>query len=235
LKSKPYNLQSGHLLSFLAHKHIIKPSTIVYYWYKNFVISFCNKSRYMEILELRVLKGPNYWSTAKKKLIQLLLDPEELRFRFINEIPGFYEHFKKMSFSFDGNEGCDDVTRNLGLQLKEGISLCHVVGFIALELQRISGMNVDFGITSPAGKDGNYYIIFSYEEEAPGVYAAQAAVRITEALICGAGYDIRKEVEHIKKLWVTEKLGPSTASIVEEAQRRNIPFIRLDKGVHWFN
>lgn len=184
----------------------------------------------MEILELRVLKGPNYWSTAKKKLIQLLLDPEELRFKLTNEIPGFYEHFKKMSFSFDGNEGCDDVTRNLGLQLKEGISLCHVVGFIALELQRISGMNVDFGITSPAGKDGNYYIIFSYEEEAPGVYAAQAAVRITEALICGAGYDIRKEVEQIKKLWVTEKLGPSTASIVEEAQRRNIPFIRLDKG-----
>ena len=32
----------------------------------------------MKILEIKVLKGPNYWSVRRTKLIQMKLDLEEL-------------------------------------------------------------------------------------------------------------------------------------------------------------
>ena len=32
----------------------------------------------MKILEIKVMKGPNYWSTKRHKLIVMLLDLEEL-------------------------------------------------------------------------------------------------------------------------------------------------------------
>jgi len=72
--------------------------------------------------------------------------------------------------------------------------------------------------------------VFSYEEEQSGRYAGKAAVEIAEALVKGEDYDIEKDVEEIHNLWHNEKLGPTTFSIIEEAQKRNIPYLRLDKG-----
>jgi cyanophycin synthetase len=51
---------------------------------------------YMKVLEIKVLKGPNYWSVRRPKLIQMKLDLEEMEQRPTNSIAGFSERLEKM-------------------------------------------------------------------------------------------------------------------------------------------
>ena len=50
----------------------------------------------MEILEIKILRGPNYWSIRTPKLIQIKPDLEELQQKPTNRIPGFREHLEKL-------------------------------------------------------------------------------------------------------------------------------------------
>lgn len=50
----------------------------------------------MQILEIKVLRGPNYWSVRRPKLIQMKLDLEELEERPTNTIPGFRERLESL-------------------------------------------------------------------------------------------------------------------------------------------
>ena len=51
---------------------------------------------FMKILEIKVLRGPNYWSIRRTKLIQMKIDLEEMEQRPTNSIPGFRERLEKM-------------------------------------------------------------------------------------------------------------------------------------------
>ena len=66
------------------------------FWYKIFHISSYLKIACMQVKEVKVLRGPNYWSIKRQKLIQLTLDLEELEFRPTNEIPGFLERLQQL-------------------------------------------------------------------------------------------------------------------------------------------
>jgi cyanophycin synthetase len=66
-------------------------------------------------------------------------------------------------------------------------------------------------------------------EEKAGIYAAKAAVRICEALAAGEPYSLDDDIQTLREIREDERLGPSTGSIVEEAQNRNIPWIRLNR------
>ena len=48
----------------------------------------------MEILEIRTLRGPNYWSGYWKKLIIMRLDIEDYEQKPTNKIKGFYGRMK---------------------------------------------------------------------------------------------------------------------------------------------
>ena len=185
----------------------------------------------MQVREIKVLRGPNFWSIKKTKLIQILLDLEELEFTPTNKIPGFHERIQQLLPSLYEHQCSEGHRGGFFERVKEGTWMGHVIEHIALELQSLAGMkHTGFGRTRDAGKQGWYHVVFSYEEEQAGLYAGKAAVRITEALISGAHYEIQKDVREIHDLWHNEKLGPTTESIVEEARKRNIPFLRLDEG-----
>ncbi|RYE02527.1 MAG: ATP-grasp domain-containing protein, partial [Sphingobacteriaceae bacterium] len=61
-----------------------------------------------------------------------------------------------------------------------------------------------------------------------GVFAAEAAVKIAEALIDSLPYDLEEDIRQLKKIREQTRLGPSTGSLVEEAIARDIPWIRLN-------
>ena len=42
----------------------------------------------MRIDEIKILRGPNYWSVRRPKLIQMKLDLEDMEQRPTNSIPG---------------------------------------------------------------------------------------------------------------------------------------------------
>ena len=50
----------------------------------------------MKILGIQVLKGPNIWSTRRRKLIQMRLDLEDMEQRPTNKVEGFRERIEKL-------------------------------------------------------------------------------------------------------------------------------------------
>jgi cyanophycin synthetase len=113
-------------------------------------------------------------------------------------------------------------------RVKDGTWMGHVIEHIALEIQSLAGMECGFGRTRGTGKEGVYNVVFSYKEENVGIYAANAAVKIAEALIEGIEYDLENDIKTMREMREKFRFGPSTGSIVDEAVSRNIPYIRLN-------
>lgn len=183
----------------------------------------------MKILEIKVLRGPNYWSVRRPKLIQLKLDLEELEELPTNKIPGFKERLEKLLPSLYEHRCSEGVPGGFLSRVEEGTWMGHVIEHIALELQTLAGMDTGFGRTRGTGVKGEYYVCFSYIEEDAGVYAAKASVRIAQSLIDNAAYDLEEDIFRLREIREDTRLGPSTGCIVDEASRRGIPYIRLNK------
>lgn len=185
---------------------------------------------FMQILEIKVLRGPNYWSVRRPRLIQMKLDLEELEQRPTHTIPGFLERLQQLIPSLHEHRCSEGVAGGFFSRVKEGTWMGHVIEHVALEIMTLAGMDCGFGRTRGTGeREGVYYVIFDYMEEDAGVYAARAAVRIAQALVDGVEYDLEPDIQRMREIREDTRLGPSTGCIVEEAARRGIPYIRLNK------
>ena len=183
----------------------------------------------MKIVEIKVLRGPNYWSVRRTRLIQMKLDLEEKEKMPTNLIPGFRQRLENMIPSLIEHR-CSVGTRGGFFErVDEGTWMGHVIEHIALEIQTLAGMDTGFGRTRGTGKEGEYYVCFSYMEEDAGVYAARAAVRIAHALIFEEPYNMDEDIQKLREIREETRLGPSTGCIVDEAAKRGIPYIRLNK------
>ena len=183
----------------------------------------------MKILEIRALKGPNYWSNRRHKLIVMKLDLQEMEQRPSNKVDGFAERMETMIPSLYEHRCSEGHAGGFFERVREGTWMGHIAEHIALEIQTLAGMDTGFGRTRGTGEEGVYNVVFSYTVEEVGRFAAKAAVRIVEALVEGKDYDLESDIRTMRELKEDNKLGPSTSSIVEEAQKRGIPFIRLNK------
>jgi len=183
----------------------------------------------MKIENIRVLRGPNIWSTSRKKLIQMRLNLEELEHKPTNKIDGFYERLKVLIPTLHEHRCSPGVPGGFFQRIVAGTWMGHVIEHIALEIQTLAGMDTGFGRTRETKEPGVYNVVFTYLEEKVGIYAAEASVRIAEALITGENYDLEYDIQQMREIREATRLGPSTGSIVEEAIARDIPWIRLNK------
>ncbi|NOT36841.1 MAG: cyanophycin synthetase [Saprospiraceae bacterium] len=183
----------------------------------------------MRIREINTMRGPNYWSVRRHKLIVMVLDLEELEKKPTNTIPGFLDRLKNLLPGMYEHRCSVGTPGGFYSRIEEGTWMGHVIEHIALEIQSIAGMEVGFGRTRTYGEEGVYHVVFDYIEEKVGQYAARAAVRIAEAIIEGVDYDLAKDIQEMRELREANRLGPSTGSIIEEAEARGIPWIRLNK------
>ena len=183
----------------------------------------------MDIRSINAMRGPNYWSVRRHKLIVMVLDLQEMEASPSNKIEGFPERLKAMfpsMYSHRCSEGCEG---GFFMRVDEGTWMGHIIEHIALEIQTLAGMDTGFGRTRGYGEEGVYSVVFSFIEESVGRYAAKMAVDICEALIKGEDYDMTDDIQKMRELREGDRLGPSTGSIIEEAQARGIPWIRLNK------
>jgi cyanophycin synthetase len=184
----------------------------------------------MKIVEIKALKGPNYWSVRRPKLIQMKLDLEEMEQRPTHLIPGFKERLEKLIPTLYEHECSEDAPGGFLHRVEEGTWMGHVIEHVALEIQTLAGMDTGFGRTRSAiNEPGVYYVVFSYIEEDAGIFAARAAVNIVQALVDDQPYDLEADIQEMREIRENTRLGPSTQSIVDEAAKRGIPFIRLNK------
>ncbi len=175
------------------------------------------------------MKGPNYWSIRRHKLVVMKLDIEELEDLPTNKIAGFSERLEKVFPSMYSHECSEGHAGGFFKRVKEGTWMGHVVEHLALEIQTLAGMDCGFGRTRSTGQHGVYNVVFNYMEEKVGFYAARAAVRIADALVKNIHYDLSEDIQRMREIREDDRLGPSTGSIVDEAIKRKIPWIRLNK------
>lgn len=182
----------------------------------------------MEIKKIQVMRGPNYWSNYRKKLIVMKLDIGKYEELPTNKIPKFYDRIMRALPSLQEHRCSVGEKGGLCTRMREGTWFGHVIEHVALEMQTLAGMDCGYGRTRSAGEYGVYKVVFSYWSEAAGMYAAKAAVDFVEAIAENKPFNLKKAIEQLHQLWTNEAAGPSTQAILDEAIRKNIPVTRMD-------
>lgn len=184
----------------------------------------------MKILKLQTLRGPNYWSIRRHKLVVMRLDLEELNNRYTSDIPGFYKGLTETLPSLIEHYCSPGVRGGFLSRVQKGTLLGHVIEHVALELQELAGMPVGFGRTRETSTPGIFQVVIEYENEPAGRYAARAAVRLCRSIIDTGIYpkeELEQDLEDLKEFRAQAALGPSTETIVKEAEARGIPWMQL--------
>jgi len=122
----------------------------------------------------------------------------------------------------------------------EGTWMGHIWEHASLELQNIAGSDVSFGRTRSAGQTGVYNMVFQYKQRDVGLEAARIALQLLLSLLpkdlkqefsseIDADFNYEEERDEFIVFAQRKELGPSTASLVNAAEEREIPFLRLNK------
>ncbi len=182
----------------------------------------------MKILEHRALRGGNRYSPHPTMF--MLLDLGELEDRPSDEIPGFAQRLVDLLPSLETHRCSVGVRGGFIQRLQRGTWAGHIVEHVALELQCLAGMEVGFGKTLGTSQRGVYRVAYRYRFEPAGLLAGREAVALVQALVHGQAFDVDAVLVALEDLRESGALGPSTRSIVEEAQRRGVPTMRLNEA-----
>jgi cyanophycin synthetase len=185
----------------------------------------------MKILQTQTLRGPNYWSIRRSKLILVRLDLEELADRPSDTIPGFYESLVAVLPSLEEHHCSPGCRGGFLSRVREGTMMGHILEHIALELQTLANMPVGFGRTRETATPGVYQVVIEYQLEAAGRYAARAALRLCQSIIELGSYpqaELARDLEDLTKMLTDASQGASTDALVKEAEMMGIPWMHLE-------
>ncbi len=183
----------------------------------------------IKILEKKVMRGANIYSY--RPVIVMTIDLGEYDEVPTSQLDGFVDKLLELLPSLEDHRCSEGVRGGLIMRMQEGTLLGHVIEHIALELQYIAYMDVGYGKTVDADAPGTFHVIFSYWVEEAGIYAGEEAVAIVNSLLTGEAdepYDLQNTIWDLKDIRDDHYLGPSTASIVREAELQGITVLRLD-------
>ncbi|MCD4679173.1 MAG: cyanophycin synthetase [Bacteroidales bacterium] len=180
----------------------------------------------LKLEKIEVMQGANYFSGGPVVLLRLDLGSyDEV---FTDQIPGFYEKLSKILPTLFEHYCSVGKPGGFFIRVKEGTLLGHVCEHIAIELQTLAGMDVAYGKTRSTLEQGVYNIIFRFFDEVCGVYAGKAAINIVNSLLSNKTFDVFEVIENLVHIREDNLPGPSTQSIIDETNKRNIPSLRLD-------
>ncbi len=179
----------------------------------------------MKIESLHTLAGPNIFTHHPAVAMDISLDdlagkessefPEFVR-RLVALLPGLKEH------------GCSEGVPGAFVEmLEKGTYFGHVIEHVTLELLQLAGIPRNFGRTVPTSSTGRFRVVVEYAAEEGTRYLLVRAVELVEALLRGEPYDLTLPIEEARTIVAETELGPSTKVIVEAAETRNIPYMRL--------
>lgn len=173
------------------------------------------------ISELRVMRGPNYWSANHHKLIIIKLNIptiEDLNIIALKE---------KISItipSIKSNLNNDPFKCPTGLSPSLIITL--LTAMICKELQILADVDVDF--YDAHGSDNSYYACFEYHEEEVGKLVANCTAKIVDSFLSNSPYtDLQKDILKIKELSTELFLGANTNEIIRTAILQKIPVQKI--------
>ena len=193
----------------------------------------------MKVLSRSVFLGPNLY--ALFPVIRLTVNLElledwpsaklgtEFTEPLLELLPGLAEH------GCSYGEAGGFVRR---LNEDQGTWMGHILEHVALELQNIAGANVTFGRTRGTGEAGEYSVVYEYEAQEVGVEAGRLALLLLASLVpeelrgdtrVPTDFDFATERDQFIRFAQRRALGPSTQSLVNAAEQRGIPWLRLNR------
>jgi cyanophycin synthetase len=184
--------------------------------------------RDMTFLRTMSLKGPNIWTY--RPVLEVWVDIGDLEDSPSNTIPGFTERLIACLPSLIEHR-CSIGERGGFIQrLHDGTWPAHILEHVTLELQNLAGMPGGFGKAREMDQRGVYKVVVRAWHEDVTRASLHHARELVLAAMDDRPFDVAAAIEDLRDLAEAKLLGPSTNSIVEAADDRNIPAIRLNAG-----
>src|SRR4051812_28034749 len=180
----------------------------------------------MKIEGIRTLAGPNVYTHRPALLLRL--DLEDLAGRETREFEGFNERLLAALPGLSEHHCARGRPGGFVERLREGTYFGHTVEHVAIELSQLAGVGVNRGKTVETDTPGRYRIFVLFQAEQAMRHLLQVAVQLVEALVRGEPFPLEGYIEGARRLAARTELGPSTRAIVDAAERRGIPWFRLD-------
>jgi cyanophycin synthetase len=185
----------------------------------------------IEILSVKHLRGPNMWTYHP--VIEVWVDIGDLEDYPSNLIPGFYDRLVGALPSLVEHRCSIGETGGFLMRVKEGTWPAHIMEHLTLELQNLAGIPGGFGKARDGDRRGVYKVMVSAINQEVTLTALKCARDLFLALAqdnkdCVA--QVQTIIEELRDLGDDLLLGPSTACIVNAAEERGIPSIRLSEG-----
>jgi cyanophycin synthetase len=185
-------------------------------------------SKHIEILSHRVLHGPNMWTY--RSVLEVLIDIGELEDYPSNTLPGFVDRLVQWMPSLMEHRCSYDEYGGFVRRLREGTWPGHILEHVTLELQAQAGLPGGFGRAREMNQRGIYKVIVDAWQDDVALASFMGGLDIVMAAIEDRACDIASIVARLRDMVDSLCLGPSTAAIVQAADDRKVPAIRLTDG-----
>ena len=185
----------------------------------------------IEILSVKHLRGPNMWTYHP--VLEVWLDIGDLEDYPSDLIPGFYDRLVKALPSLQEHRCSYGEAGGFLKRVEEGTWPAHILEHLTLELQNLAGIPGGFGKARDGDRRGVYKVMVSANNEEVTLtalkYARDLYLALAQDVIDPVDL-VQDIVEKLRDLGDDLLLGPSTACIVNAAEERGIPSIRLSEG-----
>ncbi|MDB5935335.1 MAG: cphA [Massilia sp.] len=187
----------------------------------------------MKIIKQRFLRGPNLY--AAKPCLLTVLDLEDLDDVASTGVPGFVDALVALMPTLASHRCSVGRPGGFIMRLRDGTYMAHIVEHVMLELQCLAGSPAGFGRTrSIAGAAGQFRVVCAYQLEKVAELAFSTAVDLVTALARGEAYALDQPLALLRETAARRTIGTSTAAVLDAAQRRGIPFVRITEDANLF-
>lgn len=198
----------------------------------------------LTVIDYNIYRGPHLYSHTP--MIRIQVDLGMLEERPTSSFPGFTAKLQEQLPGLWQHTCSTGKPGGFISRLEDGTWFGHVIEHVALELQSMAGMKVTRGKTrSVKGKPGCYNIMYAYHFEDAGLCAGRLAMELISSMLDApfnhfkgmdkvsdftmeGGFNLEAGIAELKRIAKNQKMGPTTQSLIDEAERRDIPWRRLD-------
>lgn len=183
----------------------------------------------MKFRSIAGLGGPNIW--ANFPVLEAVVELGHFEEYPSSKLPGFNERLTAWLPTLIEHRCSVGERGGFLKRLRDGTWLGHILEHVTLELQSLAGSPAGFGRAREiAGEYGVYKVVVSFEAEELARACLAQAHELIMAAIEDRPLDLPAELKRLRELADRVCFGPSTRSVIQAAQRRNIPYYRLNPG-----
>ncbi|MET0265291.1 MAG: cyanophycin synthetase, partial [Duganella sp.] len=187
----------------------------------------------MNIIEQRVLRGPNLYSSAPCLLT--MIDLAELQGVSSSSLPDFNDALLALLPSLQQHYSPPGKPGGFVQRLQQGTYMARVVEHVTLELQTLAGAPAGFGRSTPIeAEPGRYRVVCGYQFEQVAQHAFALAMELVTALAHGAPFALDDPLDDLRDHAARCAIGTSTGAVIDAATRRGIPSLRLTDEANLF-